>query len=489
MKVHNRTVALAVVVTFLCASCRTPPPAPTASQKAKQLPTGTLDQILAPIALYPDALLAQMLMSATEPAKVAELDKFIKSNLTLKGTQLQDAAVKAGFDPSFVALVLFPDVVAMMAQQIAWTTLLGQAFTGDKTLVFASIQKWRMQAKNVGTLKSSPQQKVDTKTTSSGQQVIVIEPANPQIIYVPQYNTEVVYTQPPSTNTVVYTQAPSTSTTVIVHEDNDADVAVAAGLIGFTAGVAIGAMASGPYYYAPYPYYGPHGWYGGAYMYNDAWNDYYDHREDAREDWMDHREDLADERTDRLEDRGEQRTERQENRQENRPEQRTERQENRQENRPEQRNERQQTRQENRPEAQAQPADRQQTRQENRPEAQAQPADRQQTRQENRPEAQAQPADRQQTRQETRSESQGQFSQRASDASTARGDRVGSAEARGYGNGSQNPGVASTPRTSSGGARADAFSGYSSGSSQRAASSRGQASRSSSRGGGGGRRR
>jgi len=480
MNAHKKTVTIVVAVAFLCAACRTQQPAPTASQKAKQLPTGTLDQILAPIALYPDALLAQMLMSATEPAKVAELDKFLKSNPNLKGTQLQDAAVKAGFDPSFVALVLFPQVVAMMAQQIAWTTLLGQAFTSDKTMVFASIQKWRMQAKNVGTLKSSPQQQVETKTTSSGQQVIVIQPTNPQIIYVPQYNTEVVYTQAPSTNTtVVYTQAPSTSTntTVVVHEDNDADVAVAAGLIGFTAGVAIGAMVNNNYYYGPYPYYGPRGWYGGAYMYNDAWDDYYDHREDAREDWMDHREDLTEERTDRLEDRGEQRTDRQENRQENRPE------------------------------SQEQRTERQQTRQENRPESPAQRTERQQTRQENRPEAQTQPTDRQQTRQETRPESQGQFSQRTRDASTsgvsdqsastARGDRLGSSEARGYGTGTQSPGAASTPRTtygssSGGGARADAFSGYSSGSSQRAASSRGQASRSSSRGSssrGGGRRR
>ena len=484
MKAYKRTVTVIVAVAFLCAACRTQPPAPVASQKAKQLPTGTLDQILAPIALYPDALLAQMLMSATEPAKIAELDKFLKSNPNLKGTQLQDAAVKAGFDPSFVALVLFPQVVAMMAQQIAWTTLLGQAFAGDKTMVFASIQKWRMQAKNVGTLKSSPQQQVQTKTTSSGQQVIVIEPTNPQIIYVPQYNTEVVYTQAPSTSpTVVYTPAPSNNTTVVVYEDNDADVAVAAGLIGFTAGVAIGAMVSNnSYHYGPYPYYGPRGWYGGAYMYNDAWDDYYDHREDAREDWMDHREDLSEERTDRLDDRGEQRTDRQGNRQENRPESQA------------QRTERQQTRQESR--GQTQPADRQQTRQENRPQAQTQPADRQQTRQEDRPQAQTQPADRQQARPETRPDTQGQFSQRAPDASpsglpsqgasTARSDRLGSSEARGYGTGSQSPGAASTPRTSgsSGGARADAFSGYSSGSSQRASSNRGQASRSSSRGGG-----
>jgi Protein of unknown function (DUF3300) len=277
------------------------------TQSSAQLPTGTLDQLLAPIALYPDSLLAQILMSAQDPPKVAELDKWLKSNANLKGTQLQDAAVKAGFDASFVALTLFPQVVTKMAEQIAWTVVLGQSFTNDKTAVFAAIQKLRKQAQSVGTLKSTPQQDVETKTTSSGAQVIVIEPTNPQVIYVPQYNTQVVYTQPP------------TNTTVVVQEDNDAEVAVAAGLIGFAAGIAIGASMNNDYYYGPY------GWHGGGYMYAEAWDDYYDAREDAREDWMDHREDLADERTDRFEDRQDQRS----NRTETKQEQRTERQENR----------------------------------------------------------------------------------------------------------------------------------------------------------------
>src|SRR5678816_1063750 len=296
----TRMIAASLVLFVACSPARDQG---TASAQTTQLPTGTLDQLLAPIALYPDALLAQILMSAQDPPKVAELDKWLKTNATLKGTQLQDAAVKAGFDASFVALALFPQVVTKMAEQIAWTVVLGQSFTNDKTAVFATIQKLRKQAQTVGTLKSNAQQEVGTKVTSSGEQVIVIEPTNPQIIYVPQYNTQVVYTQPPAT-----------TTTVIVQEDNDADVAVAAGLIGFTAGIAIGAAMDNNYYYGPY------GWHGGAYMYNDAWNDYYDHREDAREDWIDHREDLSEERTDRRENTQEQRTDRQENRQENRPE-------------------------------------------------------------------------------------------------------------------------------------------------------------------------
>ena len=158
-------------------------------------------------------------------------------------------------------------------------------------------------------MKSSPQQEVETKTTAAGQEVIVIEPTNPQIVYVPQYNTEVVYTQAPTT-------------VVVVEEDDDADEAIAAGLIGFTAGIVIGSTMDNNYYYGPY------GFHGGAYMYNDAWDDYYDHREDAREDWQDHREDLGEERTDRAENRSEQRTDRAGTTQE----QRTDRQQTRQEN-------------------------------------------------------------------------------------------------------------------------------------------------------------
>ena len=282
------------------------PAGQTAAASSGQAPSpAALDALLAPIALYPDALLAQMLMCAMEPVGVTALDQFLKRNPNLKGTDLQDAATKDNFEPSFVALALFPQVVQQMAGNLASTTRLGQAFIADKTAVFASIQRLRKQAQDTGALKTTPQQEVETQTTSSGQQVIVIEPANPQIVYVPQYNPQTVYVQ-------------TAPTTVVV--DNSANAAVA-GLVGFTAGIAIGAAVNNNYYYGPY------GFHGGAYMYNDAWDDYYDHREDARDDWQDHREDLADERGDRAENRGEnrsdtqqERTERQGNRQENRPE-------------------------------------------------------------------------------------------------------------------------------------------------------------------------
>ena len=261
-----------------------------------------LDRMLAPVALYPDQLLGQMLICAQNPGDVDALHLWMGKNPDLKGTELQDALADEGFESSLITLALFPQVVMMMAEQLDWTTDLGVAFTADRPAVFASIQRLRKQATDVGTLKSTSQQSVETRTTSTGESVIVIEPANPQVVYVPQYNT-----------TTVYTQAP-TSTTIIIEDDDDSAEALAAGMIGFTTGVVMGAAFSNPYYYGPY------GWYGGAYMYNDAWDDYYDHREDAREDWMDHREDMVEERGDRVENNQGERTERQENRQENRPE-------------------------------------------------------------------------------------------------------------------------------------------------------------------------
>ena len=166
--------------------------AASTAKKPAPIPAEEIDRLLAPVALYPDQLLAQILMCASDPAKVVELNAWMKKNATLKGTPLQDAAVKAGFEPSFVALVLFPDIVNMMAVQKDWTTRLGQAFAADRSAVFGSIQRLRAQAQKAGNLKDTPQQEVETKTTSAGEQVIVIEPSNPQVVYVPQYNPTTV---------------------------------------------------------------------------------------------------------------------------------------------------------------------------------------------------------------------------------------------------------------------------------------------------------
>src|SRR4029450_13930795 len=112
--------------------------------------------MLAPVALYPDQLLAQMLLCAAKPAKVAALNEWMAANPSLKGRDLQEAAVKSGFDQSFSALVVFPDVVAMMATQVDWTARLGEAFAADRSSVFASIQRLRKKASDAGKLKDTP---------------------------------------------------------------------------------------------------------------------------------------------------------------------------------------------------------------------------------------------------------------------------------------------------------------------------------------------
>jgi hypothetical protein len=188
------------------------------------------------------------------------------ANGNLKGSELQGAAEQAGFDACYIALAPFPQVIQMMIQKPDWTTQLGQAFTKDKNAVFGSIQRLRAQAQAAGNLKTSPQQQVENQTTSSGQQVIVIQPTNPQVIYVPQYNPQTVYVAAPA-------PAPSA-----------ASVGVAAA-VGFTAGIIIGANSNNYYH-------GPYGWHGAA-MYNEAWEDRYEYLEDRQENRLEYREDRA----------------------------------------------------------------------------------------------------------------------------------------------------------------------------------------------------
>jgi hypothetical protein len=273
-------------------------------------PPSPLDSLLAPVALYPDQLLAQMLESSKNPARVQEFNAWLGKNKALTGTALQDAARAQKFEPSLVLLALFPKVVSFMADNIGWTTDVGRLFTSNRQAIMDSIQRLRANAMQAGTLKDTPQQKVELKTLENGTQAIVIEPANPQVVYVPQYNPQVVYTNPPPTTTTIVVKE---------EEDNTTEAAIAGAMVGFGIGIAIGAAVDNDYYYGPY------GWYGGPAMYNDAWDDWYDDREDAREDWYENREDaredyrenrenLAEERTDRRENTQQQRTERQENR-------------------------------------------------------------------------------------------------------------------------------------------------------------------------------
>ena len=269
MKGKSIVLTLCLMLSFVACSYSSPPQGQNQGQPA--MDPAALDKVLAPIALYPDALVAQILMCSTNVTKVRDLQAFIQKNKNLKGTALQEAAGKQGFDPSYVALTLFPQVVKTMNDSIGWTRQMGQAFTADKKAVFASLQRLRTLALDVGNLKTTPQQEVQ-KVDQEGQQVIVIQPANPQVVYVPQYNPETIYTTP----------APPVTQTIVVHEDDNSD-AVAAGMIGFGVGVAMGAAMNNNYYYGPYGYggYGMH--YGG--FYGAGCDDVVDHREDMREDF------------------------------------------------------------------------------------------------------------------------------------------------------------------------------------------------------------
>ena len=408
--------------------------APPQQQVAAPLSAEELDKLLAPVALYPDALVAQILMCSTSPYQVTQLSEWLRANTDLKGSALQEAAEGQGFEPSFAALTIFPQVVHMMAEQIDWTKRLSQALSSDREAVFDSIQRLRSQAMAVGSLQSTAQQEVKTETTQSGQQVIVIQPANPQVVYVPQYNPQTVYIAPP----------PQPTTTIVVVKEDDHSDAVVAGVIAFTVGVIIGAAANDNAYY-----WGPHGWRGGAYMNARAWDDYYDHREKMAKDYYEHRENIT-------ETRQENRTERQGNR--------TETQGNRQDDRTERQGTRQDSQSQRETDRETDRADRQ--------------TSRETTRTDNQGTRQASTGERQGSRQGATTTSQ---ASRESRAGTTRSASASST----YGSRGHDRTGGQRSQTSRSGTRSGAFSGYQNGRSERAASSRGRSSsrsRSSSRG-------
>ena len=250
--------------------------APAASKPAASAPAVTqtswsadaLEELLAPIALYPDQLLAQILAASINSQEVLDAGNWLIQNQNLKGNDLDAAAQKAGFGPAMRALVQFPTVVDMMCEQIDWTKQLGSAFSSDQKSVLDAVQRLRKEAADVGNLKSTPQQTVATKS-EGGNVYIEVQPAQPQIIYVPQYDAQAVYTTPPPQ------AAPATTTTTVVKEDDDdTEKALAAGLIGFMAGIAVGAAVSNDYYYPHWGYgmyYGPRPFYPPAYAYRPVY--------------------------------------------------------------------------------------------------------------------------------------------------------------------------------------------------------------------------
>ncbi|MGB8322111.1 MAG: DUF3300 domain-containing protein, partial [Candidatus Acidiferrum sp.] len=237
--------------------------APDTGNPAEPAPqsTSALQALVAPIALYPDSLVAQILTAATFPDQVAVADYWVQQNKSLTGNALMQAVDKQSWDPSVKALTEFPSVLDNMSKNLTWTSSLGEAYHDQQAEVMTAIQTLRAQAKAKGNLQSSPQIKV----VQQSPQVIVIQPANPQIVYVPQYNPTIIYGTPyvvPGYVAPVYTTG---------------DV-VAAGIIGFGAGIAVGAMMSGGCCGWGYSSWncGWHGtavvYHGGGYYGNSAWH-------------------------------------------------------------------------------------------------------------------------------------------------------------------------------------------------------------------------
>jgi Protein of unknown function (DUF3300) len=224
------------------------------------VPPNDMDALVAPIALYPDALVAQILGAATYPDQVEAADAFVKANANLTGDPLQQAAQDEEWDPAVMALLQFPSVLEKLAQNLGWTSALGDVSANQQADVMAAIQRMRAKAYDAGNLKSGQQIKV----VKESPDIIVIQPANPQVVYVPTYNQTVIYGSP------VVTPGYSAST-----------VATTA-VISFGVGIAVGAMINssscgwGYYgwrmnwagqmvYCGGSPYYGNPYWWGGYY--------------------------------------------------------------------------------------------------------------------------------------------------------------------------------------------------------------------------------
>src|ERR1700737_5432819 len=162
-----------------------------ATASALKLSSQELQQLVAPIALYPDALVAQVLAASTYPAEIVEADRWVQSHSDLKGEKLAKEVDKQPWDPSVKAVAQFPSILENMDKNLSWTSSLGDAYANQQQAVTDAVQTLRQQAHNAGHLTSNKQEKVTTQGNT-----IVIEPANPEVVYVPQYDPWLVYGGP-----------------------------------------------------------------------------------------------------------------------------------------------------------------------------------------------------------------------------------------------------------------------------------------------------
>ena len=186
-------VVIAALLSWPASAANEAAAADTTAPQQLTLSQGELDALVAPIALYPDALLAQVLMAATYPLEVVQADRFAKANASLKGDKLDEALTKQDWDASVKALVPTPTVLAMMSEDLDWTQKLGDAVLAQQPDVMDAIQRLRAKAEANGKLATTKEQKVTVTKEANNKEVIVIEPTNPETVYVPYYEPAVVY--------------------------------------------------------------------------------------------------------------------------------------------------------------------------------------------------------------------------------------------------------------------------------------------------------
>lgn len=189
----NRCLALMVAASTAFAQIPPPPPpgsppAPPPSEQAAPFSQPELDQMLAPIALYPDPLLSQILMAATYPLEIVEAARWVNANPGLQGDEAVRAVEEQPWDPSVKSLVAFPQILAQMDQRLDWTQRLGNAFLAQQPQVMDTIQTLRRKAQSAGNLRSSDQMRIEDQDGG-----IALEPVNPQVAYVPYYDPLIVY--------------------------------------------------------------------------------------------------------------------------------------------------------------------------------------------------------------------------------------------------------------------------------------------------------
>jgi uncharacterized protein DUF3300 len=208
---------------------QTQQPQQQSAQQTVKIPADQLDSLVSPIALYPDPLLSQTLVASTYPLEIIQVQQWLQKNKGLDQTAMAAEVKKQPWDPSIQAMAALPDVVKKMADNIQWTTDLGNAFLADQQGVMDAVQRMRVKAEAKGTLKSDQHQKVENEVVQD-KNVIVIEQSNPDVVYVPSYDPVAVYGAAAYPYPSIYYPTGG---------------AIAAGAIAWGAGVAMGAMWGG----------------------------------------------------------------------------------------------------------------------------------------------------------------------------------------------------------------------------------------------------